>query len=136
MTAWRVQAPVVAVVALGGAVGASARHAASLVLPTPVGGFPWTTLGVNVLGCALIGVLMVVAGSARAVHRLVRPFLGTGVLGGFTTFSTYALDVRQLVEGGRLRAGLAYLVLTPSAALVAVGTAAWLTRRVLTRRQA
>ncbi|WP_344360260.1 fluoride efflux transporter CrcB [Streptomyces gobitricini] len=136
MTAWRAQAPVVSVVALGGAVGASARYAALSVWPTPAGGFPWTTLGVNAAGCALIGVLMVVVGEVRAAHRLVRPFLGTGVLGGFTTFSTYAVDVRQLVEVGRLPAGLAYLVLTPSMALVAVGTAAWLTRRALAGRPA
>jgi CrcB protein len=135
MTAWRAQAPVVAVVALGGAAGASARYGASLVWPTPADGFPWTTLGVNTVGCALIGVLMVVVGRVRSAHRLVRPFLGTGVLGGFTTFSAYALDVRRLVEGDRVAAGLAYLFLTPSAALAAVGTAAWLTRRVLAWRR-
>ncbi|WP_079277708.1 fluoride efflux transporter CrcB [Streptomyces sp. CB03234] len=133
---WRAQAPVVAVVALGGAMGASARYGASLMWPTAEGGFPWTTLCVNAAGCALIGVLMVLISDVRPAHRLVRPFLGTGVLGGFTTFSTYAVDVQQLVEGGRARVALVYLVLTPVAALAAVGTAAWLTRRVLAWRQA
>lgn len=135
MTAWRGQAPVVAVVALGGAVGASARYGASLLWPTPVGGFPWTTLGVNTVGCALIGMFMVVISDVWAAHRLVRPFFGTGVLGGFTTFSTYAVDVQQLVDGGRARAGLVYLGLTPALALAAVGTAAWLTRRVIAWRR-
>ena len=128
--------PVVAVVALGGATGASARYAASLIWPTAVGGCPWTTLAVNAVGCAVMGVFMVVITDLWAAHRLVRPFFGTGVLGGFTTFSTYALDVQQLVADGRARAGPAYLGLTLLAALAAVWIAAWLTRRVLVWRQA
>ncbi|MFG3250098.1 fluoride efflux transporter FluC [Streptomyces sp. NPDC048187] len=128
------QAPVVAVVALGGGTGAAARHAASLWWPTPAGGFPWTTFWVNVVGCALIGVFMVAVTEVWSVHRLVRPFFGTGVLGGFTTFSTYAVDSRSLFADGRATTGLAYLAATPVAALTAVSLAAWATRRVLERR--
>jgi CrcB protein len=84
----------------------------------------------------VIGVFMVVITDVWAAHRLVRPFFGTGVLGGFTTFSTYAVDIQQLVADGRARAGLAYLGLTLLAALAAVWIAVWLTRRVLARRQA
>lgn len=130
------QAPVVAVVALGGAMGATARYAASLLWPTPDGVFPWTTLGVNLVGCALIGVFMVVISDVWAAHRLVRPFFGTGVLGGFTTFSTYAVGVQRLVADGRPATGVAYLAVTLLAALAAVWTAAWLTRRVIGWRQA
>ncbi|NED91107.1 fluoride efflux transporter CrcB [Streptomyces sp. SID11233] len=129
------QIPVVAVVALGGATGACARYGASLRWPTEAGGFPWTTLVVNVVGCAVIGVFMVVITEVWAAHRLVRPFFGTGVLGGFTTFSTYAVDIQRLVDGGRARSGLAYLGLTLLAALAAVWSAVWLTRRVLAWRQ-
>uniref|UniRef100_A0AAU2VSD6 Fluoride-specific ion channel FluC n=1 Tax=Streptomyces sp. NBC_00008 TaxID=2903610 RepID=A0AAU2VSD6_9ACTN len=129
------QIPVVAVVALGGATGACARYGASLLWPTEAGGFPWTTLVVNVIGCAVIGVFMVVISEVWAAHRLVRPFFGTGVLGGFTTFSTYAVDIQRLVDGGRARSGLAYLGLTLLAALAAVWSAVWLTRRVLAWRQ-
>lgn len=129
------QTAVVAVVALGGAVGASARYAASLLWPTATAGFPWTTLVVNVVGCAVIGVFMVVISEVWPAHRLVRPFFGTGVLGGFTTFSTYAVDIERLVDGGRARSGLAYLGLTLLAALAAVWSAVWLTRRVLAWRQ-
>ncbi|MGW0818464.1 FluC/FEX family fluoride channel [Streptomyces viridiviolaceus] len=132
---WRGQAPVVAVVALGGAIGASARYGASLWWPTPTGGFPWTTFWVNVAGCAVIGVLMVVVTELRAGHRLLRPFFGTGVLGGFTTFSTYAVDSRQLFAAGHARTGLAYLAATPLAALAAVWLSAWAARGVLRRRQ-
>ncbi|MET9252752.1 fluoride efflux transporter CrcB [Streptomyces sp. NPDC003717] len=133
---WPSQAPVVAVVSLGGMIGASARYGASLLWRTPPTGFPWTTLWVNVLGCAVIGVFMVVISEAWAAHRLVRPFFGTGVLGGFTTFSTYAVDIRKLVDAGRPGAGLAYLALTLVAALAAVWSAAWVTRRLVARRQA
>ncbi|MFF1919870.1 fluoride efflux transporter CrcB [Streptomyces sp. NPDC058221] len=129
------QTAVVAVVALGGAVGASARYGASLLWPTAAGGFPWTTLVVNVVGCAVIGVFMVIISEVWTAHRLVRPFFGTGVLGGFTTFSTYAVDIERLVDGGRTPGGLAYLGLTLLAALAAVWSAVWLTRRVLAWRQ-
>ena len=129
------QGPVVAVVAAGGAIGASARYGAGLLWPTAAGTFPWTTLTVNAVGCAVIGVFMVVITDVWAAHRLVRPFFGTGVLGGFTTFSTYAVDVRRLSDGGHARLALGYLALTPVIALCAVWTAAALTRRVVTWRQ-
>ncbi|WP_406014217.1 fluoride efflux transporter CrcB [Streptomyces sp. NBC_00984] len=129
------QGSVVAVVALGGAVGACARYGATLIWPTAPGGFPWTTLVVNVVGCAVIGVFMVVISEVWTAHRLVRPFFGTGVLGGFTTFSTYAVDIQRLIDGDRVRAGLGYLGLTLFAALAAVWSAVWATRRVLAWRQ-
>ncbi|RFU87342.1 fluoride efflux transporter CrcB [Streptomyces triticagri] len=133
-SALRGQWPVVAAVALGGALGATARYAAQLLWPTPAGGFPWTTFCVNVAGCAVMGVFMVLLTEVWAAHRLVRPFFGTGVLGGFTTFSTYAVDVERLVDAAEPARGLACLVATPAAALAAVALAAWLTRRALERR--
>ncbi|WP_049567060.1 FluC/FEX family fluoride channel [Streptomyces sp. SBT349] len=122
--------PVLAAVAAGGALGTAARYGAYLLWPTTRHGFPWTTLLINVVGCALIGVLMVLATEAFAPHRLVRPFLGTGVLGGFTTFSTYAQDAEHLLTGGPAPAGLLYLGATPLAALAAVWLAAAATRRL------
>ncbi|MFF2326598.1 MULTISPECIES: fluoride efflux transporter CrcB [unclassified Streptomyces] len=130
------QGAVVAVVALGGAIGASARYGAALIWPTAPGDFPWMTLIVNVVGCAVIGVFMVVISEVWTAHRLVRPFFGTGVLGGFTTFSTYTVDIERLVDADRAGTGLAYLGLTLCAALAAVWSTAWATRRVLARRQA
>ncbi|MEU6754892.1 fluoride efflux transporter CrcB [Streptomyces sp. NPDC046685] len=127
----RGQASVVAVVAVGGAVGASARYGVSLIWPTVVGGFPWATMWTNVVGCAVIGVFMVVITDVWAAHRLVRPLFGTGVLGGFTTFSTYAVDIQRLVDGREAAKGLAYLAVTLLAALPAVWLAVWATRRVL-----
>ncbi|WP_329311114.1 fluoride efflux transporter CrcB [Streptomyces sp. NBC_01262] len=131
----RGQWPVIAAVSVGGAIGASARYGASLLWPTDPGTFPWTTFLVNVIGCGIIGVFMVIITDVWAAHRLVRPFFGTGVLGGFTTFSTYAVDIQRLVDQGRAGTGLAYLAGTMLAALAAVWTTANLTRRVIEWRQ-
>ncbi|MEV0533362.1 fluoride efflux transporter CrcB [Kitasatospora sp. NPDC050463] len=131
--ALRGQGPAVAVVALGGAIGASARYGAGLLWPTGAADFPWTTLAVNGTGCAVIGVFLVVITEGRPAHPLLRPFFGTGVLGGFTTFSTYAVDIRRLVAQGRPGGGVAYLGLTLLVALTAVWAAAGLTRRLVRR---
>ncbi|CAL9335634.1 Putative fluoride ion transporter CrcB [Nocardiopsis dassonvillei] len=125
-------ASVVAAVALGGGLGALARHAATLA-PTAPGAFPWAVLAVNTLGCALIGVLMVAVTEVREAHPLVRPFLGVGVLGGFTTFSAYAADVHALLGAGRVAAGCLYLAATAAAALAATAAGTALARRVLSR---
>ncbi len=130
----RGQGPVVGVVALGGALGASARYGAGLLWPTTAPGrFPWTTLLVNVAGCAVIGVFLVAVTQGPPVHPLLRPFFGTGVLGGFTTFSTYAVDLRRLLTEGRPGPAVAYLGLTLAAAMCAVWAAAGLTRLLLAR---
>ncbi|MFJ5830051.1 fluoride efflux transporter CrcB [Streptomyces sp. NPDC093089] len=117
----RGQLPVVGAVAVGGALGASVRYGLALLWPTPAHAFPWTTFTVNMAGCAALGVLMVLATEATtAPHPLLRPFLGTGFCGGFTTFSTYALDTERLLAAGDPTRGLLYLGGTAVTALVAV----------------
>ncbi|MCP3754828.1 CrcB family protein [Streptomyces sp. TBY4] len=126
------QRRVLAAVAAGGAVGAAARYGVGLLWPAAPGAFPWGTFWVNVAGCALIGVLMVLIGEGgRSAHPLVRPFLGVGVLGGFTTFSTYAVDLARLLDAGEAGTALAYAGLTVAGALGAVWAAAVLTRRAV-----
>jgi CrcB protein len=94
--------------------------------------FPWAVFWVNVAGCAVIGAFTVlVTEGARAPHPLLRPFFGTGVLGGFTTFSAYALDVHRLHEAGEPLLGLLYLGGTLLAALAAVLLGASAARAVL-----
>ncbi|MET7796407.1 fluoride efflux transporter CrcB [Streptomyces decoyicus] len=132
---WRGQWPVLGAVAVGGAIGALARYGAALLWPTGNGAFPWTTLTVNAVGCALMGILMVVITEVRAAHRLVRPFLGTGILGGFTTFSTYAVDIQRLVGAGQPAEALAYLAGTVLVALAAVGAGVTGTRALLQLRR-
>lgn len=112
----------VGAVAVGGALGALARWGLGLALPTAPGTFPTTTLAINVVGCLLMGVLVVHVAEVRTVHPVVRPFLGVGVLGGFTTFSTFAVDAQTLLATGHLGTALGYLAAT---LLGSVG-AAWL----------
>ena len=110
---------VLAAVSIGGALGSLARYGLGVAFPTPTGGFPWTTFAVNVSGCLLIGVLMVLVTEVWGGRRLVRPFLGTGVLGGYTTFSTYVVDIQRLVDAHAADVALAYLAGTLVAALLA-----------------
>ncbi|GAA3240544.1 fluoride efflux transporter CrcB [Dactylosporangium siamense] len=127
----RRQAQVLAAIAAGGVLGACARYGASLVWPTAPGTFPWTTFWINITGCTLMGVLMVLITERGAAHPLARPFLGTGVLGGYTTFSTYAVDAQHLFDGRRAGLALLYLTATLVAALIAVWASATLTRRLV-----
>jgi fluoride exporter len=125
------QWPVLAAISAGGAIGACARYGAGLLWPTAPVAFPWTTLLVNVVGCAVIGAFMVFITEGARPHPLLRPFFGTGVLGGFTTFSTYAVDIQRLMTNGHAGIGLLYLLLTAVTALGAVWLTAAGTRRLL-----
>ncbi|WUI03458.1 CrcB family protein [Spirillospora sp. NBC_00431] len=120
-----------AAVSAGGVLGALARYGLSDAFPYDPDAFPWVVFWINVSGCLLIGVLMVLITETRRAHHLVRPFLGVGVLGGYTTFSTYAVDIRRAVDGGAPRVGLAYLALTLVAALAAVVAGTRLTRALV-----
>lgn len=122
-------AAVLGAIAAGGVAGAEARYGLSL-LDRAAAGLPWTTLAINVIGCLLIGVLMTLLGRAGRPHPLVRPLLGVGVLGGFTTFSGYAVDAQRLFAGGHPATAVAALVATPLLALPAVWLGARVARRV------
>jgi CrcB protein len=129
-----VDAALLAAIALGGVLGAEARYVVARLLDTPVGGWPWDTWLVNVSGSFLIGVLMAVLATVRRPHRLVRPFLGVGVLGGFTTFSTAMVEVPDLLGAGRPALALLYLAGTAVSALLATAVGTWLVRAVRGRR--
>jgi CrcB protein len=122
---------VVLTVAAGGALGALGRWAVAETLPHGSGDFPWSTVAVNVAGCFLIGVLMVLVIERLGHRRLVRPFFGTGVLGGFTTFSTYVVDTRTLLAAHRVAEAMAYAGLTLLAGLLAVVAGLRLTERIV-----
>lgn len=125
-------AAVLAVVAAGGAIGACGRYGASLLWPTAPGAFPWSTMAVNITGCATMGIVMVLISDVWPAHRLLRPFVGTGILGGYTTFSAYAAEIQHLVNIGHAAIGLAYLALTVLTAVGSTWTAATLTQRAFT----
>lgn len=115
----------IAVIAVGGILGAEARHGLNLALPYRGGQFPSSTLLINLTGSLLLGVLMTLLLRMPAPHPLLRPFLGTGVLGGYTTYSTFAVDVQQLLLAHRPLPAFGYLLATVlgCAAAVWLGTA-------------
>lgn len=116
----RPRGDVVLAVALGGALGALARWALAEAVPHDAGAWPWATLVTNVTGCFALGVLMVLVLERWPDRPLLRPLLGTGFLGGFTTFSTYAVDTRGLVAAGHPLLAVAYLLSTLALGLLAV----------------
>ena len=116
-------------VALGGAIGASARFAVNLAAARLFGmGFPVGTLCVNVLGSFAMGVLAVLLLDRASP---LAPFLLTGVLGGFTTFSAFSLDTLMLWERGPPVLALVYVILSVAASLLAVFAGLALGRSIL-----
>lgn len=112
--------PPLLLVMLGGALGAGTRHLFGRAAMLALGpGFPWGTLGVNLLGGAAMGLLA--GGLARAGgNEPVRLLLGVGVLGGFTTFSAFSLDTVTLMERGAAGAAFAYVAASVVGSLVAL----------------
>lgn len=103
----------VGVISLGGLLGALARFGLGVAFPVAPHAFPWTTFAINVVGCLLLGFI------APLTAGLVRPFVGTGMLGGFTTFSTYILEIHRLVRAEQLPTAVGYLGATVISALLA-----------------
>ncbi len=99
----------VGLVALGGALGTLARHGASELAPVAPGTFPTTTLLVNVAGSLLLGLLLGALERSRPRDVTLRPLLGVGFLGGFTTFSTFSVETVQLVRTHDAGLALAYV---------------------------
>ncbi len=121
-----------AAVAVGGVVGALARAWISIAVPhTDPVAWPWATFVTNLLGCLVLGVVLDWVdsrhGSWLVVHprraRLARPLLASGVLGGFTTFSTFSVEAVGMARWGNATGALAYAVssVVLGVALVALG---------------
>lgn len=116
-------------VAAGGAIGASARYLTNVTAGRLLGaGFPWGTLTVNIVGSFLMGVLVVVLAHKDATR--LAPFLMTGVLGGFTTFSAFSLDTITLWERGQTGLALAYVAGSVVLSLAAILAAMHLFRGI------
>jgi fluoride exporter len=119
---------VLSVIALGGVLGSEARYALSLLWPARDGAWPAVTFWINVSGSLVLGAVIVLFTEVTSPHRLLRPFLGVGVLGGFTTFSTATLQVQALVHAGRVAVAVGYLLGSALAALAAAAIGATVMR--------
>ncbi|MGR3796507.1 fluoride efflux transporter CrcB [Vannielia sp. SX4] len=106
-------------VALGGALGASARYLTGVAAIRVMGpGFPWGTLTVNVAGSLLMGLFAALVG-LRGGHAF-SPFVMTGLLGGFTTFSAFSLDAVTLLERGQMGTAALYVVASVTLSILAL----------------
>ena len=104
----RARADVLAVIAAGGMLGASARYGIGHLMPTRTDEFPWATFWTNMSGSFLLGLLLTVLLERFPPTRLVRPFLATGILGAFTTMSTYQVETALLIKDGHAMTGVTY----------------------------
>ncbi len=117
-------------IGLGGALGSIGRYAVAVALPHDAGGFPWATLVVNVTGALAMGMLVGFLIDRPGVHRLARPFVGVGILGGWTTFSALAVDVVQLTDAGHVPVAAAYLAITFVVGVLAVAVGSVVGERI------
>jgi len=109
----------IAAVAVGGGIGSEARYLLSAAFPAGHG-FPWAIFAVNVSGCFCLGLLMVYLLEVWPPRRFLRPLLAVGLIGGYTTFSTYAGGVLTLLTSHATALADAYALSSILAALVAV----------------
>ena len=111
-----------AAVALGGALGAPARYGISVAVQVAPGTFPWGTFWTNVSGSLALGLFLALVLERFPPSRYLRPFVATGFLGAYTTYSTFAVETDLLVKNGHLGIALIYVVASFGAGL----TAAWI----------
>ena len=122
-------------VALGGALGASLRHGVGLAtVRFGLGGWPWATFFVNLLGSLVMGLLigwLAFKGESLGGGQGARLFLATGLLGGFTTFSAFSLEIAQYIQKDDWTRAIAYAGLSVVAGLALVLTGMMIMRKVL-----
>ena len=115
-------------VGVGGFIGSVLRYLVSLIPLRHESGFPLVTLGINVLGAFVLGLIMAAAGRSTGLDPRAMLFLKVGVCGGFTTFSTFALEAHGLLSGGKPLVAILYMVLSVILCVFAVYGAGTLVR--------
>ena len=115
-------------VAGGGALGSLLRFLVGRLLPTAPAAMPWSTLGINVAGSFALGLLAGVSFARPDASPALRAFLGVGLLGGFTTFSTFSVETITLAQSASLMKAGAYVVGSVVLAVLAAGLGFSLTR--------
>ena len=119
--------------ALGGVLGALARWGVGTALPVSPGSWPWATLLVNLTGCFLIGALLAALAARPPEPAWVRPFAGVGVLGGYTTYSAFAVEVVGLGKDGAVATAAGYVLASVLGGVVAVALGAMFLNAVAVR---
>ena len=120
------------IVAAGGAIGAALRHLAGISAIRLMGiGFPYGTMFVNVFGSLIMGLFIAWLAKRSGTSTELRLFIATGILGGFTTFSAFSLDVANLFEKGEIVPAMTYILTSVIFSLVAVFVGLWFGRAIL-----
>jgi CrcB protein len=116
----RIARDVIAIIAVGGALGAPARYEVSRLIHVANDSFPWATFVTNLSGAFVLGLFLTftLERLASTRYRLLRPFFAIGFLGAFTTFSTMAVETVTLEKDGYVALGFGYLIVSIGAGLV------------------
>jgi CrcB protein len=115
----------------GGALGTLARYGVERAVDPDTLGFPWGTFTVNVAGSFILAVVVTLVADRLPKDRWLRPFVAVGFCGGFTTFSTFALQIDQRARHGHLGSASAYLIASLAAGIGAALLGSALARRSL-----
>jgi CrcB protein len=121
--------PVVVSIGSGGALGAVARYELTLAAPVSVAAFPWTTWAINLTGSFVLGVVATLVLERWPPTRYVRSFVGIGICGGYTTWSTFMTETVLLARDHRPGLAAIYIVAAVTGGLAATVAGIWAVRR-------
>jgi len=124
----RMEPKVIGAIAIGGALGASARYGVTQLITVPPASFPWSTFWTNVSGSFALGVVLAIVLERFPPSRYARAFAATGFLGAYTTYSTFAVETDLLVKDGHAGIAAAYVVASLVTGFAAVFLGMWLAR--------
>jgi fluoride exporter len=121
---------VLAAIALGGGLGGPARYGVAQLIHVANGSFPWATFWTNITGSFALGLVLVLILERFPPTLYVRPFVATGFLGAYTTYSTFSVEADLLVRNGHAGIGIAYALASLVAGFVAVWAGMLLARAI------
>jgi CrcB protein len=115
----------------GGAIGAACRYQLGRMMTHMMGpGYPWGTLAANMLGGLLMGLLVGILARFIDGGEQIRLLISVGVLGGFTTFSSFSLEVVLMLQRGQLAAGVTYIMASVAGAVGMLAVGLWAVRSI------
>jgi CrcB protein len=131
----RAEPSVLAAIALGGAIGAPARYGVAQIIHVAANTFPWATFWTNISGSFALGFVLALILERYPPTRFLRPFVATGFLGAYTTYSTFAVETDLLIKHGSAPIGLAYATASLVTGFAAVWAGMWVARIAPTAHQ-